>query len=639
MPTWDMRRLLFIPLLVVAGLAQAEVKLHPIFSDHMVLQRGVSAPIWGWASPGERVTVTGTWRSQASTNAGPDGKWMVKLKTNSAGGGPHRLTVRGENIVEIQDVMLGEVWLCSGQSNMEWPGRSVFSRAPADEPKGEGNDRIRYFNIPNRRASTPQETLEAKWEPCTTQTAPNHSAAAYYFAQKLQRELNVAVGLIESDWGGTEVEVWIREGALRTLPGFDKRIDEVKASAGRGANAQTEWRERLASMEKGLGSWEKPEFDDSAWTSATLGPWESNGLPGFDGYVWYRTTFELDLGYAGLPLHLELGEIDDEDVTFVNGVKVGETKVYNQKRVYEVPAGALNTGKNVLAVRVLDTGGGGGFTTPNLIRLQVGDHECALAPWKMKTSVNLKDSNPPGPARWPAADLYNGMIAPIVPFAFKGALWYQGESNVGRAIQYRETFPLMIKNWRQDFGHEFSFYFVQIAPFNGYGGGGASAELREAQLMTLKLPKTGMVVTTDITDDYNDIHPVNKWDVGKRLALLALNRTYGKKQIDSGPIYRSYKVEGNAIRITFDSAGENLEIRGGDLTDLMIAGEDKKFVPARCKLERNTMLVWADGVAKPVAVRYGFGDSPKPGLFNSAGLPASPFRTDKWPGVTEGSGW
>jgi sialate O-acetylesterase len=400
-----------------------------------------------------------------------------------------------------------------------------------------------------------------------------------------------------------------------------------------------EWQKRLADMEKGLGTWEKAEFDDAAWAPAKLGPWESNGMPDFDGYVWYRAKFDVDLGFAGLPLHLELGEIDDEDLTFVNGVKVGETKVWNQKRVYQVPADVLRTGTNVLAVRVLDTGGGGGLTTPGLIRLQVGDHECKLSAWKTKVSVNLKDTNPPGAQRWPAADLYNGMIAPLLPYAIKGALWYQGESNVGRAYQYRQSFPALIKNWREDFSNALPFYFVQIAPFTGYGGGGASAELREAQMMTLSLPRTGMVVTTDITDNYADIHPVNKWEVGRRLALLALNRTYGKRQIDSGPLYRSHKIEGPAIRVTFDSAGEHLEIRGQDLADLMIAGEDRKFVPAKCRIDKNAIVVWADGVSKPVAVRYGFGDAPKPGLFNSAGLPSSPFRTDTWPGVTERTGW
>ncbi len=636
-----MRRALSFVLIAFAGLAQAEVRLHPLFTDHMVLQRGVSAPIWGWASPGEKVSVKGTWASSASaqTTAGPDGKWMARLRTGPAAGGPHELTVQGSNTVTVRDVMLGEVWLCSGQSNMEWPGRLVFPKAPAGEFKGEGNDRIRYFNVPNVRASSPKDTVEAKWEACTAESAPHHSAAGYYFAQRLFKELGTPVGLIESDWGGTEVEVWIREGALRTLPGFDARIDQVKQSVG-GANSIAAWQQRLAQMEKGLGSFEKPEFDDSAWATAQLGPWESNGMPDFDGYVWYRAKFELDLGFAGLPLHLELGEIDDEDLTFVNGTKVGETKVWNAKRVYQVPADVLRTGTNVLAVRVLDTGGGGGFTTPNQIRLQVGDHECKLTPWKMKVSVNLKDTNPPAPARWPAADLYNGMIAPLRPYAIKGALWYQGESNVGRAYQYRQTFPLMIQNWREDFRQgDFPFFFVQIAPWNGYGGGGASAELREAQLMTLALKNTGMVVCTDSTDDYADIHPVNKWAVGSRLAGLALNRVYGKRGVDSGPTYRSFKAEGNTIRVTFDSVGTNLEVRGGDLTDLMIAGEDKKFVPAKCRLDRNTMVVWADGVSKPAAVRYGWSDSPKPGLFNSAGLPASPFRTDRWPGVTERAGW
>lgn len=633
--------LLSVGFAALATPALAEVRAASLFTDNMVLQRGVSAPIWGWANPGERVSVTGSWHAQANTTAGLDGKWMVRLKTLPAGGGPYTLTIRGENTLTFQNVLLGEVWLCSGQSNMEWSLGQVINFVPAGKGAGAPNlPLVRLFQVPNKRSSTPLETVDAKWNECNERTAMGFSAIAYFFARELIGELKTPVGLIQSDWGGTEVEVWIREGALREVPGFAERIDQVKKSAN-GGESTASWQKRLAEMEKGLGTFEKPDYDDASWQKiASIKSWEDSGLADFDGFGWYRATFEITQAYAGLPLTLELGEIDDEDVTFVNGEKVGETKVWNAKRTYTVDANKLTVGTNVLAVRVLDTGGGGGFTKPGEIRLQVGDHLVELNSWKWKKGISLAETNPPPPQRWPAADLYNGMIAPLVPYAIKGALWYQGESNVGRAYQYRTTFPTMIRNWRQDFNQgDFPFYFVQIAPFTGYGGGGASAELREAQLMTLGLKNTGMAVTTDITDNFADIHPMNKWDVGHRLALLALNRTYGKKRIDSGPIYKSFKVEGNRIRINFDSVGEQLEIRGGNLADLMIAGEDRKFVPAMAKLEGNSMVVWSEAVPHPVAVRYGWSDAPKPGLFNSAGLPASPFRTDKWPGVTEKVGW
>jgi len=636
-----MKRLTFLAALACAATASAELKLASPFTDQMVLQRETNAPIWGWANPGQRVRVSGSWGARAETTAKPDGKWSLKLKTAKAGG-PHTVTVEGESTIVLSDVLLGEVWVCSGQSNMEWPGRLVIQHAPAGRGAGDPNlPLVRFFNVPNVRSQTPKETCEAKWVPCNAETVANNTAAGYFFARRLVGDLKVPVGLIQSDWGGTEVEVWIREGSLRELPGFSERIDAVKRTSGNFAAETAAWQERLKTMEKGLGNYEKPEYDDAAWKSiARPEVWDKEDQGEIDGFVWYRARFDLTIADINAGLTLELGEIDDEDLTFVNGQKVGETKVWNAKRKYAIPGTALKVGSNVLAVRVLDTGGAGGFRTNDEIKLSSPSRTVALSRWKKSGALNLADTRPPGAQRWPAADLYNGMIAPIVPYAIRGALWYQGESNVGRAFQYRQTFPQLIKNWRQDWGQgDFPFYFVQIAPFTGYGGSGASAELREAQLLTLKLKNTGMVVTTDITDNFADIHPVNKWDVGARFAMLALNRIYGQRQIDSGPIYRSNRKEGSAIRVQFDAAGLGLVIRGGDLADLTIAGSDGKFVPAKVRLDGASMVVWADAVPNPVSVRYGWSDAPKPGLFNSAGLPASPFRTDDFPAQTASSGW
>lgn len=637
-----MKRVLFFgSLLALASAASAELKLASPFTSQMVLQRVTNAPIWGWSNPGQKIKVSGSWGASAETTAKSDGKWSLKLRTGKAGG-PFTVTVQGENTVVLDDVLLGEVWLCSGQSNMEWPGRLVLPHVPAGKGAGDPNlPIVRFFNVPNVRSQTPKETCEAKWTPCNAETVANNSAIAYFFARYLVGELKVPIGIIQSDWGGTEVEVWIREGALRELPGFAARIDAVKGTSGNFAAEQAAWQRRLQTMEKGLGTYEKPEFDDSGWKAiAHPDIWDKEDQGEIDGFVWYRARFDLSVADAASTLTLELGDIDDEDITFVNGQKVGENKVWDSKRKYSIPAGVLKAGTNVLAVRVLDTGGGGGFRSHQEIKLSSPTRIIPIANWRKSGALNLADTRPPGPQRWPAADLYNGMIAPIVPYAIRGALWYQGESNVSRAVQYRQTFPLLIKNWRQDWAQgDFPFYFAQIAPFSGYGGSGASAELREAQLLTLKMKNTGMAVTTDITDNLADIHPVNKWDVGRRFALMALNRIYGKKQIDSGPIYRSHKVEGAAIRVQFDSPGDFLMVRGGNLSELTIAGADGKFVPAKAKLEGASMVVWADSVAKPVAVRYGWSDAPKPGLFNSSGLPASPFRTDNFPALTEKAGW
>ena len=634
-----MRRASILLLFCFGVRASAEVRVASLFTDHMVLQRGTAPPVWGWAKSGEQIEVKGSWGKSAKTIAGADGKWIVRIPTGRTAGGPHTLTVSGENTLTFQDVMLGEVWLLSGQSNMEWSVGQVIAKAPKYQDTNAPN--IRLFQVPNKRSSTPLENVDAKWLACTPETAKGFSAVGYFFARNVINGLGepVPIGLIQSDWGGTEVEVWIREGALNELPGFPPRIEANRRTTATYQAELADWQKKVSTMEPGNGAFASPSFDDSGWKNiAGPKPWEEEGMGEDDGVAWYRAHFDLSLTDLVGPVTIELGDIDDADQTYINGKLVGETKVWNAKRKYTIPASALVQGNNVLAVRVVDTGGGGGFRTPNEIKLS-STRSIPLTNWKTKQTLSYKSNPPPQPPRWPAGELYNGMIAPVIPYAIKGALWYQGESNVSRAFQYRTTFPFLIQSWRKDWGQgDFPFYFVQIAPFAGYGSG-ASAELREAQLMTLKLKNTGMAVATDITDNVNDIHPVNKWDVGHRLALLALNRVYGKKQVDSGPIYQSHKVEGNQIRIFFEPKNSRLVMEAFSLPGLMIAGEDKKFVMAQARVDGNSLIVYSSEVPKPVAVRYGWSDVPLPGLSNEAKLPASPFRTDSWPGITEKNGW
>jgi sialate O-acetylesterase len=636
-----MRGVLLLSILF-ASTACADVSVPSLFADHMVLQRESSVPVWGKADPGERIAVEGSWGARASAIAGTDGKWMARLRTGKAGG-PHTLAVQGKNRQTFSDVMLGEVWLLSGQSNMEWTVGQVIDKAPPGRGAGDPSlPLVRLFQVPNKRSRMPLESVDARWRVCDAESAKGFSAVGYFFARHLVGEIKIPIGLLQADWGGTEVEVWIRESALKELPGFSSRVEEVLAAwLAYQPMDSAAWRQKVTELEKGMGSYEKPEYDDLGW-KAIEGPqpWDAEGLGAFDGYAWYRARFELMMDDLSGPAVLELGAIDDEDETFVNGAKVGETRAYNARRRYEVPPSALRVGANVLAVRVLDTQMGGGFSNPGDIRLTVGGKTVALKGWRTIRSAGTVEVPRPREPRWPAGDLYNGMIAPLIPYAISGALWYQGESNVSRAHQYRQTFPHLIRTWRRDWGQgDFPFYYAQIAPFSGYGGSAASAELREAQMMALKLPHTAMVVTTDLTDDVKDIHPVNKWDVGRRFALLALNRVYGRKQVDSGPIYKGFKVEGAAIRIFFEPSESRLVMDAFSLPGLEIAGEDRKFVIAQARVDGNTLVVHSPEVQKPVAVRYGWSDAPKPGLFNEAGLPASPFRTDSWPGVTEKEGW
>jgi sialate O-acetylesterase len=372
------------------------------------------------------------------------------------------------------------------------------------------------------------------------------------------------------------------------------------------------------------------------------GLWEEQSLKDFDGVVWFRKTINIAAADAGKPAEISLGTIDDNDDTYINGSKVGSTKGYNIDRKYKIPAGVLKEGTNLIAVRVEDTGGGGGmYGNPADMKLTINNTTQSLAgQWMFQVASVLK-SNYTNPNSYPTL-LYNAMIYPLIPFAIKGALWYQGENNAGRAYQYRKAFPLMITDWRKQWGEgNFPFYFVQLASFNSANGnsqkGSTWAELREAQTLTLSLPKTGMAVTTDIGES-SDIHPKNKQDVGKRLAAVALHDTYGKKNIYSGPMYKSMKIEGNKAIVSFSHAGTGLYTKDPDgyIEGFEIAGKDRDFQPAKAVIEGDHIVVSADNVQLPVALRYAWADDAgKVNLFNKEGFPAVPFRTDKWKGITE----
>jgi sialate O-acetylesterase len=391
--------------------------------------------------------------------------------------------------------------------------------------------------------------------------------------------------------------------------------------------------------------WKEGSFDDSKWPHMKLpGTWEEQGLPELDGVVWFRkevTIGDADAGKAGI---VSLAKIDDEDETYVNGAKVGSNNKWDEDRRYTIPAGVLKAGKNTIAVRVKDNGGGGGiYGDPLKMELTVNGKSQSLAgEWSFKVESMVEGNASLGPNSYPTL-LFNAMLNPLIPFAFKGVIWYQGESNAGRANQYRKAFPLMINDWRKHWGvGDFPFYFVQLSSFNAGNGnsvnGSSWAELREAQTMTLALPNTGMAVTTDI-GDAKDIHPKDKQDVGKRLAAIALSKTYGMQGEYSGPIYESMKVEGNRVIISFThSNGLLVKDKYGYIKGFEIAGEDHQFHFAKAMTDGNKIIVWQDGVSSPQAVRYAWADDAgEANLFNKEGFPASAFRTDNWKGITEGN--
>jgi sialate O-acetylesterase len=614
--------------------------VHRLFNDHMVFPRDIEAPVWGWCEPGKEVTVSMAGKS-AKAVAGPDGRWQVKLGPFGAGG-PHELMITGPKEEKITDVLVGDVWICSGQSNMEW---GVHSSNNAQEEVAKANHpKIRLFYVPKRISTEPQRQVVADWDVCSPQSVAGFSAVGYFFGRMLHEQTGIPIGLINSNWGGTVAEAWTSAGALKTMEDFKGAVEDFERMTKHGQEdfeqIMSEWWKRNDPGSAGGLGFADPMVDVNGWKTMNLpGNWEGQGLPGFDGIVWFRRDFELPENWTDKDAQLHLGAIDDRDTTWVNGSKVGEMSDWNHPRVYKVPKKLLKAGRNTIAVRVLDTGGGGGFHgSPEQMKLERdgGDSIALAGEWRWHMTKSLGEVSQP-PMRLdnnPNAItvLSNGMIACLEPFAIKGAIWYQGESNASRAEQYRRLLPTMIKDWRQRFGvGDFPFYIVQLANFmdptnepvqSGW------AELREAQLWTaLNVPHTGIAVTTDI-GDAKDIHPRNKQDVGKRLALEALAKTYGKQLVHQGPLYKEMKVEGNAIRLVFDHVGGGLECRGDKLAGFAIAGADGKFVHAQARIDGATVVLTADGIAQPTAARYGWANNPPATLFNKDGLPASPFRTD-----------
>ena len=643
---------LAIVLSIAVSPVYSNVKLPKILSSNMVLQRNTDFKIWGWADKGEKVSVFLN-DIKRTTKTGKDGKWMVVFPAMKEGG-PFTISINGTNEIKLTNIMFGDVWVCSGQSNMEWP---LSSTNNAEEEIATANyPDIRLFECPHNVQFTPMDDVESgEWKVCTPETVPGFSAVGYFFGRNIYKNLNVPIGLLFTAWGGTNIETWTSRESISQVKDFDGKLQEMqnynpeKVVARRKAQIDSILR-TFGTAEKAIVDktiiWADPELDVSSWKNMELPVlWESAGLYGLDGVVWFRKEFELPQEVASKGIVLYLGPIDDSDETWVNGVKVGETfNKYNEDRIYKVPADILKPGKNVVIVRVEDTGGGGGlYGNPDQLKIISGDYKLSLAgSWKFRfnsSEIKVDMSSFVGPNSYPTL-LYNGMIHPFLNYSVTGAIWYQGESNAGRAYQYRTLFPLMINDWRNSWSNpDLSFMFVQLANYMKppvEPGESEWAELREAQLMTLKLPKTGMAVIIDI-GEANDIHPKNKQDVGKRLALAALKITYSKDIVHSGPIYKSITVSGNKVTIDFDYIGSGLKCndRYGYVKGFSVAGKDRKFYWAKAYIENNKVVVISERVENPIAVRYAWADNPDDvNLYNNEDLPASPFRSDDWPGIT-----
>ena len=630
----------------------ANPRLPKIFGDNMVFQRNRQIPVWGWADAGERINIRFN-NQNKSVNADKNGIWKISLDAEPAGG-PYQLILTGKSSISLNNVMVGEVWICSGQSNMEMPIAGWGKIRNYQQEIAEANyPLIRHIKVPNAVASTPQDDITGgEWKVCGPETVGDFTAVGYFFARELYKKLNVAIGLINSSWGGTMVETWASRGAFEQSEEFASMISTSLPAVGLDSLNKIR-RDAILNKVSALQgtlenrtiteTWSDPAFDDQHWKTMKLpGLWENQGmgLDDLDGIVWFRKSFELAPGEANQPSVLNLDMIDDNDITYVNGVKVGNTNDYAQQRKYILPAGALKEGKNIIAVRVQDTGGGGGIYGDGPFSITVGSRTISLSgDWYFR--IASVSSGSISPNSYPTL-LFNAMINPLIPFGIRGAIWYQGEANAGRAYQYRKAFPLMITDWRKRWNEgDFPFYFVQLASFNEANGdsehGSTWAELREAQTLTLSLPNTGMAVTTDIGEPH-DIHPKNKQDVGMRLAALALNNVYGQTMVNAGPAYQSMKIEGNRIRLSFSQTGSGLMVKDkyGYVRGFEVAGNDQHFHFAKAFLDGNQVVVFADDLSAPVQVRYNWADDASDGnLFNKEGFPAQPFRTDNWKGITE----
>ena len=626
--------------------SHCQVRLPHLVSDGMVLQRDVPVKIWGWAAAGEKITIH--FNDKIYTcDAGGNGKWTVALQPIKAGG-PYNMQVDASNHITVSNILIGDLWVCSGQSNMVLPMERVKEKYP-DEIAHADFPYIRQFFLPTVYNFNKQEddVPPGKWLEATPKNVLSFSAAAYFFARELFQKYHVPIGLINSSVGGSPAEAWMSEDALKAFPGYLAIAQQCKDSLyvdsiKKADNAVTsDWNKNIAEQDKGLHDiklWYDTAYDATGWqTMPVPGYWADNGLKGVNGVVWYRKEIEVPQEMIGKPAKLMLGRIVDMDIAYVNGVMCGTTGYQYPPRRYELAAGMLKPGKNVIVVRIVNNGGKGGFVLDKPYTLTAGGKTIDLrGEWRYKIGTS---SAPLAGAstffQYKPEGLFNSMVAPLLNYRIKGVIWYQGEANTSKAAEYAKLFSSMIADWRTQWKQgNFPFIYVQLANFmeaKDQPSESTWAELREAQRKTLSTPNTAMAVTSDI-GEWNDIHPLDKEDVGKRLAFAAQKIAYGDdKIVYSGPLYRSMKTEGNKVIISFSNTGSGLITKGGgELKYFAIAGADKKFVWAKATIENNKVVVWSDSVSHPVVVRYAWADNPAgANLYNREGLPASPFTTVK----------
>lgn len=631
--------------------AFAAIKLPVLISDHMVLQRDVKLKLWGWADPGEKVSIELA-RKKGKTVAGADGKWLLELPPLKAGG-PYTLTVTGNNKIVLTDILIGDVWFCSGQSNMVLNMGRLKEKYP-DEVTHDNFPEIRNFFVPTKADVTKvyDDLPPGKWAPAVGDGLLQFGGATYFFAKQLYQKYHVPIGIINSSVGGVPIEAWMSADAFKDFPDDQALIKNFRDSAYMRnlAGQIAVFRKKLnppaiIDPDRGISGpikWTDPTYTPKNWHKFWLpGYWADQGVKDLNGIVYFRKEVDVPAAITGMPAKLFLGRIVDADSAFVNGTYVGNTTYQYPPRRYTIPAGVLRPGKNIILVKVISFAGKGGFVPDKNYTLRANGQNIDLrGDWTYQVGQVFQHndnalSKGPQPiiAQNSPTGLYNTMAAPATNYSIKGFVWYQGEANSNRPKEYAKLLPALIADWRSKWNEgDIPFLYAQLPNFmevNYLPSESDWAQLRASELMALSVPNTGMAVSID-AGEWNDIHPLDKKDVGERLALWAEHLAYGEKDVVySGPVYRSYKVESGKIILTFSNTGSGLTVKGdGELYYFAIAGADKKYVWAKAKIDGDKVIVWSDNLPDPVSVRYAWADNPEgANLYNIEGLPASPFET------------
>jgi sialate O-acetylesterase len=613
----------------------------PMFGDDMVLQRGKPNTIWGWSKPGDAIQVEIAGHT-AKAMAGADGRWQVRIMP-PAPGGPYTVKIDGAQHVELREVLVGDVWLCGGQSNMELPVERA--RNGTNEIAAANHPEIRFFKVQSHVSYSPAAIPQGKWRICSPQTIAEDggfSAVAYFFGRRIQEDIHVPVGLIEDCLGGTPAEAWTSPEALHQLKDFDAQLAETERLKAKGGPAYGNYiMPWYDDYDIGLkNNWMAADFDDSNWKTVQIpGGFQELGVPDSPGVCWFRKEITLPKPLPPGKTMIYLGVVERMDTTYINGQQVGASAWVENPRAYGVKEGILKPGKNLVAVRVFKTKPDGGFMSqPDVLRLVLGDGAVVPLAGEWKGAVSV-DARPPHPLpmgfeNWPVMPsvLNNGMLQPVAPLAISGVIWYQGEQNAQQAYQYRTLLPAMIGDWRKLFGQgDFPFYIVSLPAFmhhEDHPVESSWAELREAQALAASNVRNSALAVTIDTGDPDNIHPMDKQIVGERLAFCALAQHYDEKIPFQGPTFKSLEQLPGALKLRFDHTNGGLMAKGGKLGEFSLAGKDRQWHWADAKIEGNTIVVSSPMVPEPVAARYAWQSYPTATLYNGAGLPAVPFRTD-----------